>query len=369
VDLRRLRALLVVGLLFFYGQPVTRFFWFLDLVLFPGFRRTSISEPTFIVGNFRSGTSHLQRLLANDGENFTSLTTAEIYLTPTISQRKLARGLGIIDRALGSPVRRILERVDRRILQQVPYHPVSLFGPEEDAGLLLFPWACFFLWFVFPKRGSLPALSSFDTEVPDSARNRIIGFYAQALRRHLYDRESRGLRRTRILSKNPSFTPMLESLAAYFPDSKFIYLYRDPERTLRSTLGWFGLWFSILGTNPGVESYLYPTIELMERWYYWPRTVFPFLPPTRWTLLRYERFIEAKEDSLEELYHRLEIEMGEPFRAGLRRLLEKEEHGRPTNRAPRLPLSLPAATLEQKQGYLVRELDNLRGSEPIWKAV
>jgi hypothetical protein len=368
LDYRRLRALLVIFLLFLYGQPVTRFFWMLDKVFFPGYRKQTILEPTFIVGNFRSGTSLVQRLLARDRATFTTLSTFDIYVAPTISQRKLARALGGVDRLLGAPVTRLIRRIDARFLQTIPHHPIHLFGPEEDVGLLLYPWACFFTWFVFPQRDAPPRLSAFDHEVPAHARRRIMHFYADALRRHLYDLRSRGKiphgSRVRILSKNPSFTPMIGSLSEYFPDSKFIYLYRDPEATLASTMRWFSIWFGLLGTNPGPGAYLESMMKMLERWYRRPLSVLPHLPEERWQVIRYGDFVLDKEDTVRKLYHRLDLSPVGPAGVNLGRAV-REEDGAHRSRPAHDPEVFGASRqeIDARYAHLIQQLDRLRYSK------
>ena len=45
----------------------------LDEVLFPAYRQQRIERPLFIIGNFRTGTTFLQRLMARDAQFSTSM--------------------------------------------------------------------------------------------------------------------------------------------------------------------------------------------------------------------------------------------------------------------------------------------------------
>ncbi|HRQ33450.1 MAG TPA: hypothetical protein PLM89_10165, partial [Anaerolineales bacterium] len=72
-------------LIFFYAVwPLgSLFHWFcfwLDDVLFPAHKTHPVEKPLFIIGNLRSGSTFLHRLLSRDS-TFTSLTTWDIYLT------------------------------------------------------------------------------------------------------------------------------------------------------------------------------------------------------------------------------------------------------------------------------------------------
>ena len=69
------------------GSLVHWFCFFLDDIFFPGHKTQPIDKPLFILGNFRSGSTFLHRLLSRDN-NFTSLTIWDIYLAPSVTQKK-----------------------------------------------------------------------------------------------------------------------------------------------------------------------------------------------------------------------------------------------------------------------------------------
>jgi hypothetical protein len=79
-------------LLSFLIWPIGSLFVWLGLVmddlLFPGYRKQKVERPLFILGNFRSGSTFLHRLLSRDRHNFTSLTTWDIYLCPSVTSKK-----------------------------------------------------------------------------------------------------------------------------------------------------------------------------------------------------------------------------------------------------------------------------------------
>ena len=55
----------------------------LDRLFFWQFKKQPVDQPVFILGNFRSGTTLLQRLLARDRKNFTVIRSWEIYTSPS----------------------------------------------------------------------------------------------------------------------------------------------------------------------------------------------------------------------------------------------------------------------------------------------
>ncbi len=67
----------------------------LDRIFFPGYRKTQIIEPVFIVGNARSGTSLFHHLLSGDEERFEYFRSWEIFL-PSIIQKNTIRTLSRI---------------------------------------------------------------------------------------------------------------------------------------------------------------------------------------------------------------------------------------------------------------------------------
>src|SRR5215211_8400773 len=122
----------LIFLLFFYavwplGTLVHWFCFFLDDILFPGHKTQQIEKPLFIVGNLRSGSTFLHRLLSRDSETFTSLTIWDIYLTPSVTQKKITQLVSRLDNRLGGHLHRLLYELDRRTLGKYKIHPISFF--------------------------------------------------------------------------------------------------------------------------------------------------------------------------------------------------------------------------------------------------
>ena len=113
----------------------------MDRVFFPGYRKQPIDRPIFIVGNPRSGTTFLHRLLLGAGGDLAAFELWEM-LFPAMTARKL----------LG----RVITRFER--LSPARYHPsdihdTSLRGIETDDALWFFrtmdgpfAWAYFLAW-------------------------------------------------------------------------------------------------------------------------------------------------------------------------------------------------------------------------------
>src|SRR5215813_3397313 len=134
----RLTRKRIIFLTLFYliwpaGTLIHWFCFWLDDILFPGHKIQPIEKPLFILGNLRSGSTFLHRLLSRDSETFASLTTWDIYLTPSVTQKKITQFVARLDKTfLGGTLHRWLFAIDRATLGKIKIHPISFFQPEED---------------------------------------------------------------------------------------------------------------------------------------------------------------------------------------------------------------------------------------------
>ena len=108
----------------------------IDDLFYRGYRRQQIREPVFIIGNPRSGTTFLHRLMAQDKAQFSSMQTWEIYFAPSIAQREILGGLGVLDRLVGHPLYRLLRFLEVRCQEGLVTHKLALWETEEDEYLL-----------------------------------------------------------------------------------------------------------------------------------------------------------------------------------------------------------------------------------------
>ncbi|MDN3525263.1 sulfotransferase [Halomonas sabkhae] len=230
----RRALLLVLGMpLFLLVQGVHALCLLLDELLFPRYRGVRVGRALFITGLPRSGTTFLHRTLAMDRRRYTTLTTWEALLAPSITQRKLLRGLGKLDHALGGWGRRGLDAIIRRAVGDfAAIHDVGLHAAEEDYLTLLPAGGCFILMLVFPGSPGLYELGHFDRRMSPGRRRRLLRFYERSLQRHLYADEQQ----RRLLSKNAAFGSWLDGLRQQFPEARFMVCVRDPVAALSSQL-------------------------------------------------------------------------------------------------------------------------------------
>jgi omega-hydroxy-beta-dihydromenaquinone-9 sulfotransferase len=194
----------------------------LDHLIYPRHRKQVIDRPIFIIGNPRSGTTFLHRLLLGAG----GMAAFELWemLFPAITARKL----------LG----RIVPRFDR--LSPARYHPsdvhdTSLRGIETDDVMWFFrtldgpfAWAYFLAW--QDTWGSELSLREFGIDgVTQRDEDRFFNYHEACWRRNLTYK-----RCNRILAKTSMLTLRLDALLKRYPDCKLVYVIRDPVEVIPS---------------------------------------------------------------------------------------------------------------------------------------
>jgi hypothetical protein len=308
----------IIFLLLFYavwpiGQLMHWFFFFLDDILFPGHKTQKIEKPLFILGNLRSGSTFLHRLLSRDSETFTSLTTWDIYLTPSVTQKKITQFVAGIDNKLGGHLHRLLHEFDRRTLGQIKIHCISFFQPEEDENILLHLWDSFWVSFLFPFMEEFPNYRHFDEALTPEHKRRIMAFYKSMLQRHMYATGTKY-----FVAKNPAFSPKIETLLEFFPDARIIYMARNPLDMLPSTVSWINYARRVF-TEPK-EKYLYldEIVDFTQHWYRYPLKYLDAHPSPRYLILNYDDLIQRPEQVIRAFYE----QFGYPDQPGLDEIVD-----------------------------------------------
>lgn len=217
-------------------------FW-LDERLFCGLKEVSVGRPLFVVGLPRSGTTLLHRTLAQQSDTFTAMPLWELILAPALCEKYALRGLRRADGYLGSPLLRLVRWIERRFsgpTQSV--HATSLWSPEEDfLGLLPFG-GCFLRVLADPYSERIWSLVGCSVAARRE-QQRLLTFYRGLIVRHLKFRGEH----LNLISKNPSFTPWVETLREEFPDARFVGLRRDAARSFPSQLSSLRVGFGYFG--------------------------------------------------------------------------------------------------------------------------
>lgn len=213
--------LLVYGLRRPLMLTLVRSLMALDHLLVPGFRRTPVVKPVFVLGHPRSGTTFVHRLLTQTRE-FAVFELWEIFV-PALCVRPLLRPL----------VRRIAARGGGVYLPKEAGHLSALTEVEEEDMLLLLTGNTQFTVNITPLAFAdwdFTELVLGDEQSPRERRH-ATRFLRRCLQRQLY---STGL--SRAVTKMVYSAPRARSLLEEFPDARFVYLIRSPLETIPSHL-------------------------------------------------------------------------------------------------------------------------------------
>jgi omega-hydroxy-beta-dihydromenaquinone-9 sulfotransferase len=287
--------------------------FFADEIFFPAYRRLRVEKPLFIVSNFRSGSTFVQRTLARDESTFTCLRTGDIYLMPSITQRRIFALLSRVDALLGHICEKLLRKLDTLSLGKLKIHSFSLFDPEEDEHLLFYIWSTFFAGFVFPYLDELPPYQYFDREIPPTERQRIMSFYQNCIKRHLFSNGGR-----HYMAKNPLFGARIESILETFPGARIIYLVRNPLEMLPSTISLFSYMDRLFSDPRQKYPHCDEILAWTKYWYDHPLEVIDRSSPQQCMIVRYDDLMESPDTVFRAIYSRFDYPKSEALETILR---------------------------------------------------
>jgi hypothetical protein len=281
----------------------------LDHVFYPGHRKQVIDRPIFIIGNPRSGTTFLHRLLLGAGD----MAALELWemLFPAITARKLLGG--------------IVPRLDK--LSPARYHPsdvhdTSLRGIETDDVAWFFrtmdgpfAWAYFLAWQDTWGSGLSRREFAIDGVTPRE-EDRFFKYYDACWRRNLTLKGA-----NRVLAKTSMLTMRLEAVLRRYPDCKLVYVIRDPVEVIPSGMS---LLASVLENGYDVWNRtkevdqrrwlenLYQASCDMLRYFHDAHTGGK-IPERNLCIVRYEDLINDLESTMERILDFVEIKPTEAF--------------------------------------------------------
>ncbi len=286
----------------------------LDHLLFSGFKRTEVREPVFVIGNPRSGTTYLHRLLCMDDERFTYVKLWHTMFPAITAYRSIER-IAAIDAALGGLLGRVVKFVERRAFGGWDdIHAAGFNRAEEEESLFIHSWSTPSMMMFHPFPDQLDELDILD-RMPAHERAGAMRAHRTSVQRHLYA-EGSG---RQFLSKNVFMCGRLHSLLDTYPDAKFIHIVRHPYEAVASTCSMFSLPWQFHSPDIDVKS---------ERTQYWARLA---MRQYRYMLeeqgnvaadqivtIRYDDLIADPRGTLEHCYRKLGMEMSSSFRDRLR---------------------------------------------------
>lgn len=207
--------------------PVSGTCWFMDELLFSGYRRIEIKEPVFYITGTRSGSTQLCGYLENDTENFIVPMSGE-GLFPFIWVWKFI-----------VPVLRVLgmaKHVDAQTdvlfgAEAKKRHNFNLLSAESFeivAGAWHHTYLAWYLGYSFMKWGF--PFSAIEEPVDEQFCKSLLDFINLMMKKVMY---SRGKSSQRMLMKG-HFLKLASALEHHYPNAKFFTVVRKPQERFHS---------------------------------------------------------------------------------------------------------------------------------------
>ncbi|MGB2247716.1 MAG: sulfotransferase [Alcanivorax sediminis] len=360
VSLQRLAVLLLFWPLFLLVQGINGIGLLLDHVLFPDFRRVQIREPLFVVGVPRSGTTFLHRLLALD-ERFTTTALWELLFAPSITQRYFWTALACLDQKIGRPLGRLLSWSERRLLGGLDgIHKTGLLDPEEDYLGLIPVWGCFLLVLVVPAP-ALWRLTFLDRDGSDREKARLMKAYRRFVQRHLYFHGQH----KQLLSKNPSFTPWLQTLSHTFPDARFIGCLRNPSQSVPSQINSILIGAQIFDGRDTTAYWRQGFLAMLDYYYRHLLSALAAMQPERQALSLMEVLAVEPADTVLRFYQQFGWEADSAFRERLEMQERQARHYQSGHHYSLENLGVDADTLNETFGWVYDRFDFPRPRDSV----
>ena len=317
------RKLLLAGLFGFmlaWGAVNALCLW-LDRWLYPGFRKIEVREPIFIIAHPRSGTTLTHRLMLADPGRYSFARAYELLL-PAITQKKLVRALGWLDRKFLKETLhdwvRSKESSALGDLQDI--HHFSFLEAEEDEWFYFMTFASGVSLSLFPYVEEFRDVMTFD-QMSEEMQREHMDYYHGCLQRQIY---LDGPEKVFCSKNTTTFIPKIETLAARYPDSRFLHIVRNPFEVAPSLLSlmastWRQMGFPeddirnglavIHATNMAAYEQAFRTLDALD--------------PTRYHILDYRDIASAPKATMTAVYAALGVEMTPAYAQVLDALQEK----------------------------------------------
>lgn len=317
--LPRLGTFLFFLLVFPWLELMNAFTLIMDHLFFPGFRRIDVKNPVFIVGNARSGTTYMHRLMALDKQQFNAFKLSDLVFV-SVGAKKFFQAVGRFDRAiLGGKLQQILENIQARVMKGADkIHKLRLSQPEEDEGVLIHVFASAFLALMFPVP-TMQKWNRFD-ELPEAIRHRIFGYYRACIQRQLY---CNGGNSMMLLSKNPLFSTKIKSIYEVFPDARVIYMARTPYETVASVHNMVDRIWSVQLPMPKNDPAREGLTQMCIYSYRYALSELDRHPQGQSIIVKYEDLVERPDQVVQNIYGKFNLTMSAQFQAELNRVVSK----------------------------------------------
>jgi len=324
LTLKRLGVLLLSLVIYIPAEGLIWLGLLLDNIFFRKYREIEIESPVFIIGNPRSGTTFLQRLLAKDHQTFFSMKTWEIFASPSITGRKILVFLVRIARSIGMSISKRIHRLERLWAEGNRMHRLALRAPEEDEYLFIHIFSALKIWSFAAMTEDAAPFIRYDWVMPEREKQRMMDFYERCLQRHIFFHHGE---QKHYLAKNPNFSPMIETILERFPGARFIYLIRDPRDAVPSHLSLKEREWQMLGSPLEAYASREFILDASEYWYNYPLGEIDKLERDQGMIILFDDLVGNAKQVVGDIYSSFGFELSSEFEEILIQETEKaREH-------------------------------------------
>jgi len=272
-------------------------------------KRSRVEEteqpPVFILGHWRSGTTHLYNVLSKAGQF--------AYVPP------VSTGLPLDFLLLGRMLRPFLERQlpEHRYIDRIPVTPTA---PQEDElALANMSDLSFFHGIYFPQRFQEWFQRGVFLDGVSASERRD---WEEKLRL-LYAKLQMAQPGRRLLIKNPVYTARVAQLRALWPEAKFIHIHRNPYKVFPSMRNFYSALFDEFAlqdfSHLDIDEVIFSTYERMMRRM---QEDTADLPPEQFIEMAFDRFQTDPIGQIERIYRQLDLPGFEEARPAFEAYLE-----------------------------------------------
>lgn len=246
---------------------------------------TAVTEPpVFILGHWRSGTTHLHNILVQNREQFAY---------PTVYQASFPHTFLSTEHVIPRRVARFIP--ETRMFDNVAFH---LDEPQEDEfAMCIASGFSPFMGMVFPQRSEHYDRYLTLRDVPQAEIDRwkatLLWFFKKLTYRH----------NRPIIMKSPPHTARVRLLLDMFPAAKFVHIARNPYTVFKSTRHMYDtmVWHTYLQKPnlAAISEGILRRYEMMYDSYFEERTL---IPPGQLHELRFEDLRSDPLGQIEQLY-------------------------------------------------------------------
>ena len=347
--IRRWIYVLFFSALFLSFMPFVALLRWLDILLFPDFRKIEVHQPVFIIAPPRSGTTFLQNALCQDEERFIYWRMYQTIF-PSICSQKLVDVLVYLDHKLGSVFSSLLNWCEKKWFGGWDdLHKMRLNQAEEDDAIYLYAFVSEAIFLLFPFVEQLWNVG-FPDALPAQKRQKLMAYYRSCLQRQIY---ANGNGRA-MLIKSTQSCGAVESPKKEFPDARFITIMRNPFESIASNVSiTVPVWqaHSPEITKNGPESRAYA--GLVVEWY---KHLFHFrslVSLENYFCIDYRGLRNDPVRTIENLYDHFGWVMSENFRAKLREIGARNKNFQSNHQYSLEEFGLSRQMLEKELAFIL----------------